>query len=62
MPKIQMLETAKGSPDGVAVNLYIADEIYTVSKELADNFIKQQGIAIPYKAKKQRGKKVSTKK
>jgi pyruvate/2-oxoglutarate dehydrogenase complex dihydrolipoamide acyltransferase (E2) component len=47
MPKIRMLMTAQGSPDGFTICLYEQGKEYEVSKALAQNFVFQQGIAEP---------------
>jgi len=47
MPKIRMLITAQGSPDGYTICLYEQGKEYEVSKALAQNFVFQQGIAEP---------------
>jgi len=49
--RIQMLETADGASDGIHVRRYEKGQVYTVSESLADNFIRQQGIAIPFEEK-----------
>ena len=42
---IKMLETSKGSNDGIRVQDYLASQEYNVCKKLADAFVKHMGVA-----------------
>lgn len=39
--KIKMLETKKGSPDGINVKTYIAGQVYEIPASLANVFVNQ---------------------
>ena len=48
-----MKKTARGASDGNFVQTYEAGQEYDVSESLADNFVRQQGIASLVEAKAQ---------
>lgn len=43
---VKMLETARGSPDGIHVNLYQAGLIYDLPDDLAHSFVHLMGVAV----------------
>ncbi len=45
--KIKMLKSENGSPDGITVLRYMADQIYDVPESLAEIFIETMGVAQP---------------
>lgn len=44
MPRVKMLETKKGSPNGIQVNVYVAGREYLLPDSLTDIFI-DMGVA-----------------
>lgn len=60
MPKIKMIRTLPGSNDGITVTEFMEGREYDVSDDLADNFVRQQGAAIPAAPAAQTEPKVAT--
>lgn len=55
--RVKMTKNTKGASDGITVLLYKKDQEYDVSDSLADNFVRQQKVAVEVEKRPEKKKK-----